>query len=65
MSPELTLLREENYPNIYRFTADVALITDNFTGSLDCKRLAEVYPDNSYAARLRDWFLALYRRVIG
>jgi hypothetical protein len=65
MSPELALLREENYPNIYRFTADVALITGGFTGSLDCKKLVEVYPDTSYAARLRDWSLALYRRVAG
>lgn len=65
MSPELTLLREENYPNIYRFTADVASITSDFTGTLACKRLAEMYPDGSYLARLRDWSTALYRRVAG
>jgi hypothetical protein len=65
MSPELQLLREDNYPNIYRFTTDVAFITNDFAGTLDCKRLAELYPDTSYVNQVREWALRTIKRISG
>src|SRR5215475_7467790 len=36
MSPKVNLIREENYPNVYRFTKDVSDISADFTKEVDC-----------------------------
>ena len=65
MSPDVTLLREDNYPNIFRFATDVSKLSNDFAGTVDCNRLTELYPEKPYLTRLRDWSAALYRRWIG
>jgi hypothetical protein len=62
MADEVKLIRRDNYPNISRFTTDLAGISDGFTKHIDCAKLpARPQQDPS---RL-DWVRALLGRWLG
>jgi len=55
MSPGLKLLRADNYPNLHRFTSDVAKLTEDYTKPLSCDRLVELYPPKPRLVELWIW----------
>jgi hypothetical protein len=44
MEREVHLIRPENYPNLFRFTASLAAISGDFTAHIDCAKLPDPLP---------------------
>jgi hypothetical protein len=53
---KMNLIREENYPNLYKFLFDIATVTDDFKGKVNCAiQIPDLYPVKPKLWHVRDW----------
>jgi hypothetical protein len=63
MSAKVNLIREENYPNVYRFTKDVSELSTGFTKEVDCGKLKEKYPPAPLFTVWQDSLVGLFHNL--
>jgi hypothetical protein len=64
MSAEMKLLRVDNYPNLHRFTSDVAKLTGDFTKEVNCDRLPQLYPPKPWLETLWHWSRKQFHQLV-
>ncbi len=53
---KINLIRDENYPNLYKFLFDIATVTNDFTGKVNCTtHMPLLYPVKPKLLQVRDW----------
>jgi hypothetical protein len=53
---KINLIRDENYPNLYKFLFDIATVTNDFTGKVNCTtQMPLLYPVKPKLLQVRDW----------
>jgi hypothetical protein len=60
------LIRHENYPNLHAFLSDVAKMTRDFKGKVDCQiGITEMYPERPQFLRLWEWSVKQFHYWVG